>query len=47
MEPYWLPGSSTLSHIRGRNDPRIFADIARRLRGEEPIATRPSPPPMD
>ena len=47
MQPYWLSGSAILSHLRGRNDPRIFADIARRLRGEEPIARRPTTPPMD
>lgn len=46
-EPYWVSGSATLSHIKGRNDPRILADIARRLRGEEPLAQRGSVPPVD
>jgi hypothetical protein len=31
-----------LAHIGAPHDPRIMADILRRLRGQEPLATRPA-----
>jgi hypothetical protein len=46
-EPFWVSGSHLLSHIRGRSDPRIIADIARRLRGESGLAVRGTAPPRD
>jgi pimeloyl-ACP methyl ester carboxylesterase len=45
--PYWLHGPRFLSHVTMWADPLIRLDIARRLRGEEPLARRPSPPPRD
>jgi len=44
-EPYWVPGPTLLSHQTISADPLIRTDIARRLRGEPPLATHGSPPP--
>ena len=42
MEPWWVPNVPFgLGHIGAVNDPRIQADIARRLRGERPWAGLP------
>lgn len=46
MDPIWSPGSRFFSHFNVSDDPRVLADLARRLRGEEPLAS-PSPPPHD
>ena len=45
--PYWLGGLRVLSHLTIAQDPRILADIARRLRGEAPLAGPGTPPPRD
>lgn len=45
-EPIWVPGRVGLSHHMASRDERIIADIARRLRGEEPLG-EPSTPPRD
>jgi hypothetical protein len=42
--PWWLAPSFTLSHMLAGHDVRILADIARRLRGEEPFTTEPAEP---
>jgi hypothetical protein len=43
--PWWLDGPPLLdSHYGAMNDERILADIARRLRGEEPFAQEPRAP---
>jgi hypothetical protein len=43
--PWWMPGGPFgLAHIEGAIDPRAQADIARRLRGDAPYATRPAAP---
>lgn len=45
MNPLWLPNPPlTLSHLGAMIDERILADIARRLRGEEPFAQAPATP---
>lgn len=36
------PAFASPAHLAGSRDPRIIADIARRLRGEEPLADRPA-----
>ena len=47
-EPNWVSGLRFMSHTTITADTRILADIARRLRGEEPIARRcVTPPPCD
>lgn len=46
MDPVWVPGRLILSHHLVSFNDRILADLARRLRGEEPLG-RPSPPPRD
>ncbi|MBI4602842.1 MAG: hypothetical protein HY721_12870 [Planctomycetes bacterium] len=44
-EPWWVPrGLCPLAHIAVVLDPRIQLDIARRLRGEEPVAREPRSP---
>jgi pimeloyl-ACP methyl ester carboxylesterase len=41
--PWWVANPPFgLAHIGAPHDPRIMADILRRLRGEEPLATRPA-----
>ena len=45
MTPYWVPGEMFQdSHIMAMLDARIIADVARRLRGEEPFAQDPPQP---
>ena len=46
-DPIWVSGLRLMSHTLITLDARILADIARRLRGEEPLARRASPPPRD
>ncbi len=46
-DPIWVGGLRVMSHSLITLDARILADIARRLRGEEPLARRASPPPRD
>jgi pimeloyl-ACP methyl ester carboxylesterase len=44
-DPWWLPNAPfTSSHMLANDDVRILADIARRLRGEEPFSTPPPAP---
>ncbi len=45
--PYWTPGTRVFSHFSIHEDRLIQADIARRLRGEPPIAKRATSPPTD
>lgn len=47
MQPIWLPGTLLASHFTAISDKRILADIACRLRGEEPLAEPGPPPPRD
>jgi Predicted acetyltransferases and hydrolases with the alpha/beta hydrolase fold len=51
LHPYWVdihPGLGRLcTHFAINHEKRVIADIARRLRAEEPIAQRPSEPPID
>lgn len=43
--PRWVPTPPLQdSHLQSSQDPRILADIARRLRGEEPLANDPPAP---
>ena len=45
VTPLWLPSLPLEpAHLGSSNDPRIVADIARRLRGESPLATDPRQP---
>lgn len=45
MTPIWLPNLLLEDgHLTAFADPRILADIARRLRGEEPFASEPPEP---
>jgi|GEM_PF-678346 len=44
QDPIWAPGTHVLSHFRMTGNRLITGDIARRLRGEEPIA-EPGPIP--
>ncbi len=46
-EPIWVSGLRFMSHTTITADGRLLVDIARRLRGEEPLARRASTPPMD
>ncbi len=42
---WWVPTPPlSFSHLGALNDPRIMADIARRLRGEPPLTTEPPAP---
>lgn len=42
---WWLPTpSGQWAHMQAFDDPRIMADIARRLRGEAPFSTLPAAP---
>jgi pimeloyl-ACP methyl ester carboxylesterase len=49
--PYWIdvhPGIGRLcTHFAINHDQLVMVDIARRLRGEEPVARRASEPPID
>ncbi len=43
---WWVPTPPlSLAHLGAASDPRILADIARRLRGESPLTTEPPAPP--
>ncbi len=45
-DPWWVPVAAiSFSHLGATTDPRIVADIARRLRGEAPFAAN-SPAPL-
>lgn len=45
MSPWWVANAPfSLAHISAGADPRILADIARRLRSETPFATTPASP---
>ncbi|MEO1716351.1 MAG: hypothetical protein AAFR76_04495 [Planctomycetota bacterium] len=44
QEPIWTGGTKIMSHFSITTDDRIMADLARRLRGEEPHGS-PSPAP--
>lgn len=44
-DPFWSPGTRLWSHHTITADRLIIADIARRIRGEEPLARRASTPP--
>jgi len=45
QDPWWLSNDLfSAAHVAGCIDPRAHADIARRLRGEAPIATSPAAP---
>lgn len=46
QEPIWVDAPALTSHQLVTQDPLIRTDIARRLRGEEPLG-RPSKPPRD
>lgn len=46
-EPIWTAGTAVFSHFSVTEDRRILADIARRLRGEAPLARAASKPPRD
>jgi pimeloyl-ACP methyl ester carboxylesterase len=46
-DPIWFAGTWLMSHVTIGADPRIAADIARRLRAELPLAAGPSRPPHD
>lgn len=46
--PIWVPTPArNLAHLTVSRDRRILLDIARRLRGEPPLALEPSPPPRN
>lgn len=48
MTPWWVPNEpASFAHIGAADDPRLLADIARRLREEPPFATHPAAPPPD
>ena len=44
QDPIWVPGRLVLSHHLISLDERILADLARRLRGEPPLAEPSAPP---
>jgi pimeloyl-ACP methyl ester carboxylesterase len=45
MTPWWVATPPMqASHLLAHTDPRILADIARRLRGEEPFTHEPAAP---
>ncbi len=47
LDPFWVSGTVVLSHYTTTMDVRIRADLARRLRNEEPHTRSSSTPPMD
>lgn len=47
IDPIWVNGTIALSHYSITLDRRIRADLARRLRGEKPLARDTSAPPRD
>lgn len=44
---HWVSGLRILSHLTIGQDPRILADLARRLRGEPPLTSVATDPPSD
>lgn len=45
QDPYWIrPAPFTISHADAYRDPRLIADLARRLRDETPYTTDPATP---
>ena len=45
MSPWWVANAPfSLAHLAASTDPRIIADIARRLRNEPPFTTPPASP---
>lgn len=45
LNPWWVANPPfSLAHVAAPKDPRILADIARRVRGEAPYATTPAAP---
>lgn len=46
-DPIWTRGPRFMSHVTISSDALIITDIARRIRGESPLALRASPPPRD
>lgn len=46
-DPIWLAPGLMLNHVTIAGDPAITADIALRLRGEEPLAREGGAPPRD
>jgi hypothetical protein len=47
MDPIWTGGTLVFSHFATPHNPWFLADMARRLRGEEPLWTAGSKPPRD
>lgn len=47
VDPLWTSGPPLISHLSMSALPGVIADIARRLRGEQPLAKAPSPPPRE
>jgi pimeloyl-ACP methyl ester carboxylesterase len=47
MQPYWVPGTTIFSHMAILHNRVLLVDIARRLRGEPPLAKQASIPPCD
>ncbi len=41
---WWLPKTFSLSHLSAYSDKRVLADIARRLRDEDPFTIEPAAP---
>lgn len=46
-EPIWASGRLLFTHLTNHQDERLLADLARRLRGEEPLGRENGPPPTD
>lgn len=46
-EPYWVGGTRLMSHVMITTDRLILTDVARRLRGETPVAKRATRPVCD
>jgi pimeloyl-ACP methyl ester carboxylesterase len=46
-EPIWTSGTFIMSHFTTHENPLFLTDIARRLRGEEPLLRESGPPPGD
>jgi hypothetical protein len=44
MDPIWVSGRAVLSHHLITNDPRLVADLLRRLRGEDAYGSASEPP---
>lgn len=47
MEPIWSSGTLLMSHFTTPHNPWFLADMARRLRGEEPLLSADRAPPRD